>query len=171
MQRKETYEIAIDGVDIAPEQLKEQIKNLVRHDVERLGLQKEIQEAINRLVSEFLKQEYTEEDLTTEIKYKVNVFENGYRLSIYVYVYPLQHSDVSKFKNVLLDLYVYFMHADYTKIRNELGLTLKTNASVYYKLVQLQRENEELKTRLERAENRIKELEEKLEEEQQEEEL
>ena len=166
MNIQEKWEILVDGVEIDNVDMQEEIKNLVKQDI--LAYKKEIEETINKLVSEFLKQEYIEGDLTTEIKYKIDVYENGYRLWTNVYVYPSQHPQATKFVNVICDRYVYFVHESFTKPRNELGLKVKQDVAVYCRLAEMKKQNEELRIKLEKVEAELKELQERLQEQEEE---
>jgi peptidoglycan hydrolase CwlO-like protein len=156
METKETWEIKINDEEIEDEQVKEEIKNLIRSDAQNFS--DRIQEAISELKKSFIEHGYTEEDLTGEVKYIVNAYDNGYKLSIVVSVYPPRHA-VHKSRRVLHDAYIYYVHDEYTKARNEQGIAVKERLAPLARIVQLEKENAELKRKIEELEQRIKELE------------
>jgi len=172
MKIAETWEIKINGIaveELSPSLL-DQVKNIVKQDTQHTY--DTINEAIKELASEFLKLEYQEEELEARTEYLVNIFETGYRVSIYVVVFPIIHPTVLKRKLVLYNAERSYVSDYYTKSRNEAGFKVKEQISTLCKLAKVIKENEELKRKLEEAEATIKELEERItgEEEEKEEE-
>jgi len=163
MQTKESWEIKIDGIaveELSPSLL-DQVKNIVKQDVQHVY--DTINEAIKELVSEFLKLEYQEEELEARTEYLVNIFGTGYRVSIYVVVFPMIHPMIFKRKLVLYNAERNFTSDFYTKTRNELGIKVKEQISTLIKIAKLVKENEDLKRRLEEAEREIQELQQEIE--------
>jgi polyphosphate kinase len=159
MEIKEAWEIKVNGMEVNNTSLLEQIKNIVREDT--AVLKDNIEEARKEMTSEFIKLGYNEEELETEIKYIVSLYENGYRVSVYVYVYPTMHP-VNRMRPILFNAERNFVIEYYTKTRNEQGIALKEKVAPLYRIVQLEKENAELKKRLEKAEETIRELQERL---------
>jgi len=169
MQTKETWEIKIGNLtidDLSPNLL-DQVKNVVKQDVQHVY--DRINETLKELSSEFVKLEYKEEELISKIEYLVNLYEESYCVSIYVDVFPIVHPIVSKRKLVLYNAERSYVSDYYTKSRNEQGIKLKEQLSTWYRLAKLIKENEELRKKLEEAEAIIKELEERIIEEEEEE--
>ena len=160
MQTKESWEIKIDNLAIDSQNLAEQVKNIVREDFKHVD--DRINEALKELLQEFIKLEYQEEELEARTEYLVNLFESGYRVSIYVVVFPMTHPMVYKRKLILYNAERNYVSDFYTKMRNEQGLKLKEQISVLIKIAKLMKENEELRKKLEEAEATIKELEERI---------
>jgi uncharacterized protein YdcH (DUF465 family) len=165
MQVKEVWIIKINNeeeIDVN-NSLLEQIKNIVKADFLSL-LGSNIETALKELSAEFIKLGYTEEELEAQIKYIVNAYENGYRVSIYTYVYPVMHP-VSKMRLIIHNGERTYTSEFYTKTRNELGKLIKEQISIVCRLAKLMKENEALKKRVEELEQRIQELESAREEE------
>jgi alanyl-tRNA synthetase len=166
MEIKEAWEIKVNGMEVNNTSLLEQIKNIVREDT--AVLKDNIEEARKEMTSEFIKLGYNEEELETEIKYIVNAFENGYRGSIYTYVYPPAHPGVYRMKPIVYNAERNYTSEFYTKMRNEQGKLIKEQMQIMCRLSKLIKENEELKRELENAQARIRELQEQCPEEQEE---
>jgi len=162
MEKKETWEIRVDKMEVNNQLIAEQIKNIVKTDMSILDSR--IEEAINEMTNEFLKQQYDVTDLEAQIKYIVNASEHGYRVSIYAYVYPTVLPSVYKTRLIVYNAERNYVNESFTKTRNELGAKLKEQMTILTKLASLYKENEELKRKLEEAEKTIQELEKKLEE-------
>jgi BMFP domain-containing protein YqiC len=156
MEIKEAWEITIDGMKIEDEQLREQVISIVRTDTKPWA--EDIRVVIEKYKNQYISQQYSESDLIAEVKHLVNLLDNEYRLTVELRVYPLMHPEIYKYKQIIRDAYMNYMSESKTKERNDMGKAIKEKVAPLYKIIQLQRENFELRKRLEVAQQQIEEL-------------
>jgi len=166
MQTKEVWEIRYGQISVQDKELRSKIADMVKHDIaHRVN---ELQERIQRLVEEFIKQHYSQQELEAEIRYNIDLFKDGYTPYVSVSVFPVSSPDIQKYSNVINGGYTYYTSSLYVKERNVLGELVKTRLSIYEAYNTLLEEKIELEKKLKKAEERIKELEERLGEQQEE---
>ncbi|MCI4408993.1 MAG: hypothetical protein JHC26_07865 [Thermofilum sp.] len=137
---------------------------LVRHA--KMTVEKkrdEIQKTLEYFKNQFLNNGYSEDELSGEITIVIHAFRDEYSLDVQVKVYPKMHPSVSKYTQ-FMSLYVRYMDEDYPKQRNEIGQELKDRVNPLIRILELERENEELKHRINQYKEELRECEEKLEE-------
>jgi len=155
---KNTYEILVDRekLEDTDKQLIEQVISIVQIDTK--PWQEDIRVVIEKYKNEYISQQYNESDLIAEVKHIVNLLDNGYRLTVELYVYPCMHPEIHKYKQIIRDAYINYMGESKTKERNDMGKAVKEKVAPLYKIIQLQRENYDLRKRLEIAQQQIEEL-------------
>ena len=142
-------------------ELRQRIIEIVKHDT--VYRDSVMQERIKDLAEEFLEQNYYDNELKAEIKYDIDLFRNGYKVTITVIVYPLQHPKAFRYEAIMRDMYFNYVYFDYKKERNVLGAILEQKLEPYIRLIELQEENEELKRENAEMEETIEELRERVE--------
>jgi len=124
----------------------------------------EREKVINKFVKEFEKQGYHESVLVAETQYEIRIYEEEYSVSITISVYPADQKEIAKKYTLLQNEFFKYVHSNYTALRNEYGYALKKKLAKYFKLIELAEECVELKKKLERAQDTIKDQEEYIEE-------
>jgi len=162
METKETYKTYLDR--------KEEIESpviselLIRHA--KMTVEKkrdEIQRMLELFKSHFLGNGYSDDELVAETTIVIHAFRDEYSLDVNIKVYPRMHPSVAKYTN-LLSLYVSYMDKDYSKERNNIGQELKDRLNPLIRILELEKENEELKRRLNQCREELRECEEEGEE-------
>jgi len=162
MQVKESWEVLVGGEKLEDERLREKIMKLASVDLQRYN--NDIQAVLSELTKIYKELGYTENDLVREIKYIVDALRDGYSLTVTVSVSVPRFPGVGRSKNVLYDAYIYYVYDTYHKVRNEQGFALKQKVEPLYSLIQLQKENANLRQRLEEAQQTIQRLEKRIKE-------
>lgn len=166
MDIQEVWNIRYKQISIQDKELRSKIVDMVKHDIAyRVN---ELQEAIQRLVKEFIEQHYSQEELEAKIQYDIEMQKDGYIPHVSVFVYPASSPDIQKYSSVINGGYAYYVHSSYVKERNMLGELIRSKVSIYEQYNILLEEKIELERKLMKAEARIKELEERLGEQQEE---
>jgi hypothetical protein len=163
MEVKEVYRTYLDR--------KEEIESpvvsdlLIRHA--KMTVEKkrdEIQKTLEYFKNQFVSNGYNEDELSGEITIVIHAYRDQYSLDVHVKVYPKMHPSVSKYTQ-LMSLYVRYMDDDYPKQRNEIGQELKDRVNPLIRILELERENEDLKHRLNQCREELRECEEEDEDE------
>jgi DNA repair exonuclease SbcCD ATPase subunit len=162
MQIEEVFDIRVKKLQLEDNELRQKIIELVKKDTAYKN--NVIQETIKTFAKAFSAQHYSEDELKAEIRYNVDIFDNGYSVTIAVVVYPVQHPRAFRNEVIARDIYFYYMYFSYEKERNVAGAMLEQKLKLYIRLAELQKENEELKRELQEKRETIEELEERIEE-------
>ena len=162
MQIEEVFNIKVKELQLQDDELRQKIVAIVKHDTAYKN--SAIQERIEDFTEEFIEQHYSQQELKAEIQYNVDLYRNGYKVTIVVKVYPVQHPKAFMYEAIMRDMLFNYVYFEYTKERNEMGAILEQKLEPYVRLVELQEENEELKRELQEKRETIEELEERIEE-------
>jgi len=162
MQIEEVFDIRVKELQLEDDELKQKVIEIVKKDTAYKN--NVIQETIKTFAEAFLEQHYSENELKAEIRYNVDIFDNGYNVTIVVVVYPVRHPRAFRNEFIARDIYFYYVYFSYEKERNDMGAMLEQKLRLYIRLAKLQKENEELKRELQEKQETIEELEERIEE-------
>ena len=161
MQIEEVFDIRVKEIELQDNELRQKIVAMVKHDTACKN--SAIQERIEDFTEEFIEQHYSENELKAEIRYNVGLYRNGYKVTIMVKVYPVQHPKAFMYEAIMRDMLFNYVYFEYTKERNNMGMFVEQKLEPYIKLFELQEENEELKRELQEKRETIEELREKVE--------
>jgi predicted ribosome quality control (RQC) complex YloA/Tae2 family protein len=162
MEIKEIYvtKLKWDGGELKDEQLKELLISHAKENTK--DLEDKVKTAIERLKQHFLEKGYTEDELIAEVLHKINVFAKDYYVDIIVKVYPRMH-ELELTEQVLQSKNISYIHLDFGKELNELGTTIKNRVALLLRIMELEKENQKLKNKIESLEAELSEAEKELE--------
>jgi len=151
MEIGEIFDVKVgETIRIEDEDIRNLIIDMVRMDTG--SIKDKVSSAVNELKSEFIKRNYSDEELKAEVIYNVTLYREFYFLRITVRVFPTCCEEANREVILINDKEIRFIDKEYPKERNLQGVRVKQKIKIYEEMFLLTRKLEEMRQKLEKLE-------------------